>query len=496
MIRCRSTFSWLACAMGCLAAGPAGRSAAGDWAGFLGGPYRSASVDEKGLLSTWPADGPPLCWKANGLGRSFSEVLVVGDNVFAWGGTGRFDGLLQCLDLATGKPRWKVSLSLDRDGGGADSTPAWDAGRLYLQARGVVACLDAGDGRVLWRADLHKLLREAGVTPVRVPEGGYGGAWVQSPLVWEGKVVVVLGQPRALVMALDAGTGKLRWLSKGEKQAIGRSWSSASLVRCGKRSVILAPCAGDLVAVDAADGKVLWEERSYAPEASRNGVLYTWACPPVCSDGFLFVFAGYREPAWSTFRLAADGAGVERAWNKPRLAPKQENVVVVNGLMFGSGCVYWGDLEENPGFLYEGKPLKQLPPGTLDKWRARGRKNPERPILSGRPGTLLVCQELKTGAVLGARLVGEFVGHSHHLVTHADGRLYVAVSGMPDAVYLVEASPALTVHGTLGLNMPELLKSQPGAGTRGFFTRPQVSHGRCLLRIMDQMSVYDLRPRR
>jgi hypothetical protein len=396
---------------------PAGRCQAADWIGFLGGPERTARVDEKELMQTWPANGPPLLWQTDGLGRSFGEVLVVGESVFAAGSTGRNTGVLQCLDVATGKQRWKVPALAE-----GDSTPAWDAGRIFLQSGARVSCHDAKDGQLLWQADPKKLLADAGVAAAKIPTPGYSGPWVQSLLAHEGLVVVVLGQPQGLVLALDGATGKTRWVSKGEKQAIGQSWSSASLVRCGKREIIVAPTTGDLVAVDPLSGKVLWEERVYPPDKAANGGLYTWACPPAYGDGLLFAYAGYRRGG--AFNLDGDGTSIDRAWDTIRIHPHQENVIAVNGLLFGTGGIFPSDLDANPSFLLNGKPVNDLPSGTVQKLRAQPQRNPDKPrelrLEEVSPGRTLLCQDLKTGKVLGARGVGAVQGFSNHLLTYAD----------------------------------------------------------------------------
>jgi HEAT repeat protein/outer membrane protein assembly factor BamB len=474
----------------CLALVRTGTLKAGDWAGFLGGPLRTACADERDLLPTWPAEGPPLLWEAGGLGQGYGEILVVGDNVFTWGNVDRNSNVLQCLDIKNGWPRWRV----DAPPTNCDSTPAWDSGRLYMQSKGSLYCHDAGNGRLLWQTNLHRVLLEAGIRPVTIPTPYYAGAWMQSPLTVDGMVIAVTGQPRALVVALDAITGKLRWLSQGEKQAIGISWSSASLIRCGQRKIILAPCTGDLVAVDPTNGKVLWEQRCYAPERSANGYIYSWACPPVHADGLLFVFAGYKEPEWSTFRPAADGSSLARAWEKRRIHPNQENVIAAGGRLFGSGSITWRDIDENPDLMLAGKPAKEFPEDTRKQWHARNSKDPDAPfsLRDISPGNTLVCQDLKTGTVLGARGVLAVAGHSHHLLTYADGRLYVAVSNHPEAVQLIEASPKLAIHGTL--NLPDMTEGQTAdKWGAGFFVRPQVAYGRLFVRVRDRMRVYDLR---
>jgi hypothetical protein len=90
-----------------LLAVPAG---AGDWPQYLG-PTRDGVSPEKGLLDTWPKEGPPLLWDKK-LGQGFSSPVVVGDRVFVFHRVEDKE-TLECLDAATGKERWKYAYDTD-----------------------------------------------------------------------------------------------------------------------------------------------------------------------------------------------------------------------------------------------------------------------------------------------------------------------------------------------------------------------------------------------
>src|SRR5688500_14814438 len=49
------------------------------------GPNRDAVAQESGLLKTWPASGPPLAWKASGLGGGFSSLSISGGRIYTLG---------------------------------------------------------------------------------------------------------------------------------------------------------------------------------------------------------------------------------------------------------------------------------------------------------------------------------------------------------------------------------------------------------------------------
>ena len=57
---------------------------ADDWPQWRGAD-RDGISKEKGLLTEWPADGPPLAWKAEGLGIGFSSLAVVKGKIYTLG---------------------------------------------------------------------------------------------------------------------------------------------------------------------------------------------------------------------------------------------------------------------------------------------------------------------------------------------------------------------------------------------------------------------------
>src|SRR5262249_29273328 len=72
----------------CTARGPAGPppppSQGHDWPQWPG-RARTAISHETGLLQNWPRGGPPLLWKAQGLGEGFSTPAVAGGRIFVMG---------------------------------------------------------------------------------------------------------------------------------------------------------------------------------------------------------------------------------------------------------------------------------------------------------------------------------------------------------------------------------------------------------------------------
>src|SRR6266705_287428 len=79
-----------------------------DWPQWQG-PDRNAISKEKGILKEWPKDGPPLAWKANGIGEGMGGVAVSGGRIYT---TGDSDGSawLYTLNESDGKEVRKAKI--------------------------------------------------------------------------------------------------------------------------------------------------------------------------------------------------------------------------------------------------------------------------------------------------------------------------------------------------------------------------------------------------
>ena len=55
-----------------------------DWPQWRG-PNRDGKSPDRGLLQEWPEGGPPLAWRADGIGAGFSAVSVSNGHLFTMG---------------------------------------------------------------------------------------------------------------------------------------------------------------------------------------------------------------------------------------------------------------------------------------------------------------------------------------------------------------------------------------------------------------------------
>ncbi|MBL8796777.1 MAG: PQQ-binding-like beta-propeller repeat protein [Planctomycetia bacterium] len=295
------------------------------WAQFLG-PRRDNLSTETGLNLDWTGKKPPVLWKAP-IGSGFSSVAVVGDRVYTMAGRGGRD-LALCLDAKTGKDIWThdaapTYLDKQRQGPGPRSTPTYHRGKVYcLLPMGELLCINAADGKEVWKADIFKS------TGAKNPAGEfYYWGMSGSPLV-EGDLVVVQpgGSQSNSVAAYHKDTGKLVW-GAGSDPA---GYSSAIAVTAGGKRQIISYTGQSVLSVEPAKGEVLWR---YV-----IGNKFDCNCAtPLWIDNTLFVSSAYGTGS-AALEIVADGAkpAVKEKWRNKNLQNQFTTSVIVGGHIYGS----------------------------------------------------------------------------------------------------------------------------------------------------------------
>ncbi len=258
-----------------------------DWPYFMGLRHDGTSRETK-LAAKFPSDGPPLVWEM-GKGTGYASPGIAGDYLVFLHRRGGQE-VVECLHPENGERYWQHTYSTsfeDRYGynNGPRSSPVLDGGRAYtMGAEGVLHCLELATGKVLWRRQLRD--------EYKVPQDFFGVA--STPLV-EGELLIVnIGAPGGpCVVGLDKASGKTRWTA-------GKEWgpsyaSPVPAVIHGKRRIFVfaggesQPPSGGLLMIDPATGGVdftfPWRSKSYE---SVNA-----SCPVVMGDK-VFISASYR----------------------------------------------------------------------------------------------------------------------------------------------------------------------------------------------------------
>ncbi|MFM2096179.1 MAG: outer membrane protein assembly factor BamB precursor [Planctomycetota bacterium] len=218
------------------------------------GPERNGMVTGP----AWPASlaGLERRWRVE-LGPSYSGPIVTDDRIFVTETKDKKTEVVTALDRATGKAIWKaewdgaisVPFFAASNGSWIRSTPAFDGERLYVAGiRDVLVCLQASDGKELWRMDF--------VSEMKAPVPSFG--FVCSPLL-DGDAVYV--QAGASLVKLDKMTGKVLWRAlKDDGGMEGSAFSSPILTDLNARRQLIVQTRQKLAGLDPASGNVLWSQ--------------------------------------------------------------------------------------------------------------------------------------------------------------------------------------------------------------------------------------------
>jgi outer membrane protein assembly factor BamB len=354
--------------------------AASDWPQWRG-PNRDDCSTEKGLLKQWPAEGPPLAWKATGLGAGHGGVSVARGRVFAMGDK---DGaaMLFALEEAQGKTAW--SAKIGEPGGGPPgprSTPTVEGDRVYVLGQmGDLVCLEAAKGTEVWHKNLQKDF------------GGKCGGWKysESPLVDGDRVICTPGSSQGSMIALDKKTGELLWQTKDLTDSA--QYSSPIIAEIGKTRQYVQLTGAHVAGIDPQTGKVLWR----APRQGRTATIPT----PICYDNCVYVTSGYGVGC-NLFRVTSGPSGftAEQVYANKIMVDHHGGVVRLGDYLYGhsdgqgwvcqefkTGNLVWknegvgkGGLTYADGHLYlrseSGKGTIALVEATPEAYREKGRFN-------------------------------------------------------------------------------------------------------------------------
>jgi len=262
-----------------------------DWPQFLG-PDRNNTSPQKGILRSWPANGPEVLWTAN-VGPGYGGPVIKTGKVYLLDRDDNTGDILRCLDFKTGKELW--NFSYDAPGTisypGSRSVPTIDGNRIYsCGPYGDLYCIDVNTHKPLW----HKnIMKDFGGTKIPI------WAISQCPLIYGDLLFVSYSQdPKAGLVAYNKITGNIVWKTKafadetyaspiiakigGEDQLV-MAYSSANTYM--HKDVEKAK--GSIIGYKPASGEILWEYNNW-----ENMIQIG---PPLdAGDGRIVVVGGYE----------------------------------------------------------------------------------------------------------------------------------------------------------------------------------------------------------
>jgi outer membrane protein assembly factor BamB len=299
----------LACLLGC-----ATLAHAQDWP-----QWRGPNRDNKIVGFTEPAKWPKELtkkWKVT-VGIGEASPVLVGDKVYVFGRQ-EGDEVTLCLDAATGETVWKDKYAAAAVTGpasgypGPRSTPAVADGKVCtLGVQGVVSCLDAKNGNILWRKETKQKPMFYTAT---------------SPIIVDGKLIIFLGK----LTAYDLASGDVKWTWSGADTPYG----SPVITAVDGVKMIVTPAMGALAGVNLADGKGLWQTKL------GGGYQSNYSTP--LTDGAMVYYTmagGKKGGAGGTFALkiekGEDGFKAGEVWRKTTSAGGYHTPLLHEGRIYG-----------------------------------------------------------------------------------------------------------------------------------------------------------------
>jgi outer membrane protein assembly factor BamB len=264
----------------------------GNWPRWRG-PLNDGISLEKGLLTKWPEEGPPLAWKVSGLGKGYSSVAVVDGMIYSMGSK---DGkvTLLCRKADDGSEVWSTPI-----GGGDEPncTPTVDGDLVFgVSKAGDLACCKTKTGELVWKKNFEKDF------------GGKmhsGWGYSESPLVDGDRLICTPGAKDAMLAALDKKTGDVIWKtnipgSLGNKGGDGAGYASIVIGNCGGTKQYITLVGRGVIGVDAKDGELLW---AYNRVANGTANIPT----PIVKDDFVFCSSGYGDGGTALLKINGKG---------------------------------------------------------------------------------------------------------------------------------------------------------------------------------------------
>jgi len=282
-----------------------------DWPQWRG-PNRDAKITGFKPPTAWPKELTKK-WKVS-VGDGIASPALVGDKIFTFTRKGD-EEVATCLSASDGKELWSEKYQAQAVTGiaagkgeqrftGPRSSPAVAEGKVCtFGVAGVVSCLDAEKGTLLWRKDTK--LKPNFFTST-------------SPVIADGKCIVHVGsKDSGELTAFDLATGDAKWKWSGDAPSYG----SPILATIDGKKEIVVLTAKNLAGIDLADGKPGWKI------AFSQG-RYQTATPIV--EGDTIICAG------TAFSVAKDGDSLaaKQIW-KGKAPHNYNSPVLKDGFIFG-----------------------------------------------------------------------------------------------------------------------------------------------------------------
>ncbi len=259
------------------------------------GPNRDGISSEKGLLESWPEQGPPVAYSVKGLGKGMASVAIADGKIITMGNK---DGNTRvvCLDQKNGEIEWSTPFTPAKSDPNCSPTVDLATGLIYaLSNDGVLICCKLDGGEMVWQTSFTK---------------DFGGkiesswGYSESPLVDGDALICSPGATDAMVVSLNKKTGDVLWKGKAPEGKLrgndGAGYSSAIISNAGGVKQYVQLIGHGIVSYNAKTGALLW---NYDRVANRTANIPT----PIAKDNYIFCSTGYDDGGTALLEISGKG---------------------------------------------------------------------------------------------------------------------------------------------------------------------------------------------
>jgi len=228
-----------------------------NWNQYLG-PGRNAIFNSQEKIAPWPENGPRESWSFP-LGVGYGGAAIFDEEVFVLDRKKGETDILRCIDLISGKEKWKFSYEAKGEISfpGSRAVPTVDRDYVWsVGPHGDFYCVDRKSGEPLWNHnilnDFNRELTTWGVS--------------QSPLIYKDLIIAAPQGDKAGVVAYHKSSGELVWKSR---PLTGHPFhASPTLASFGgvDQVIVISPYerrdssrTHEVVAFNAESGEELWK---------------------------------------------------------------------------------------------------------------------------------------------------------------------------------------------------------------------------------------------
>jgi len=282
--------------------------------------WRGSNRDGKINMFTapdWPAELTRQ-WTIT-VGTGDATPALVADKLYAFTRQEENEVIL-CLDAKDGKELWRTEYAAQSVTGaaarhpGPRSSPAVADGKVFtIGVGGILSCLDAASGELLWRKDPFPKVVPLFFTAM-------------SPIIVDGMCIAHLGKAgNGAIIAYSTTTGEEKWRWAEE----GPEYASPVIMEVAGTKQIVTLTEKSLVGIAASDGKLLWK-LPFAPQQRA----YNAATPII--DGQVVIYTGAGRGT-KAVKIEKEGErfSARELWSNTDVAVQFNTPILKDNMVFG-----------------------------------------------------------------------------------------------------------------------------------------------------------------